>query len=202
VIYLGFLAVSRAAFGRKLESLYPSPAHRESALRITDSARRAVEQYIVLQTVKATVTALVAFTVLSLTGATDAAIVAFVVFLVVYIPLLGPAIGVVLPTLLVFAESGDLVRTAIVAAAMEVTVFLNGNVLMPKLQSDRLNVDPLLVLLSLGFWGLLFGAPGVVLSTPLTVTVMAVAAEFPATRWLAVLLSKDGQPGGETGRSR
>jgi hypothetical protein len=31
------------------------------------------------------------------------------------------------------------------------------------------------------------------LSTPLTVVVMAVAAEFDGARWLAVLLSKDGE---------
>jgi hypothetical protein len=36
----------------------------------------------------------------------------------------------------------------------------------------------------------------VLLSTPLTVAVMAIAAEFRETRWLAVLLSRDGLPGG------
>jgi predicted PurR-regulated permease PerM len=41
---------------------------------------------------------------------------------------------------------------------------------------------------------LLLGATGALLSTPLTVTVMAVAAEFDGARWLAVLISKDGQP--------
>jgi hypothetical protein len=34
------------------------------------------------------------------------------------------------------------------------------------------------------------------LSTPLTVTVMALAAEFETTHWVAVLLSRDGRPGG------
>ena len=63
---------------------------------------------------------------------------------------------------------------------------------MPKLQGDRLNVDPVVILLSLEFWGLILGAPGAVLSTPLTVVVMTIAAEFEGTRWLALLLSREG----------
>ncbi len=65
---------------------------------------------------------------------------------------------------------------------------------MPKLQGDTLNIDPLLVLISIAFWGFMLGPPGALLSTPLTVTLMAVAAEFAGTRWLAVLISADGQP--------
>lgn len=194
VIYLGFLAVSRAAFGRKVEHLYATEAQRVSAHRVTTSVRRAVEQYVKLQTVKSGITALACFAVLTAVGVQDAAVLAFGVFVVAFVPILGPAIGVVLPTVLTLAQFGDLGRPAIVLAVMEVTVFVNGNVIMPKLQSDQLNVDPLMVLMSLGFWGLILGAPGVVLSTPLTVAVMALAAEFRGTRWLAVLLSKDGAP--------
>jgi predicted PurR-regulated permease PerM len=73
-------------------------------------------------------------------------------------------------------------------------VFLIDNILMPKLQGDQLNIDPLLVLISIGFWGLMLGPPGALLSTPLTVTVMAIAAEFDGARWLAILISRDGQP--------
>ncbi len=194
MIYLGFLVASRATFSHKIESLYDSEARRVAARRVADSVRHAVEQYVKLQTVKAAITAIAAFTVMSLTGSDDAAFIAFAVFVAVYVPIIGPAIGVVLPALVTLAQFGDIGRTLIVAAVMEVTVFVNGNVVMPKLQSDQLNVDPLLVLMSLGFWGLILGAPGVVLSTPLTVTVMAIAAEFEGTHWLAVLLSRDGHP--------
>jgi len=39
----------------------------------------------------------------------------------------------------------------------------------------------------------MLGLPGALLSTPLTVMVMAIAAEFEGTRWLALLLSKKGE---------
>jgi predicted PurR-regulated permease PerM len=62
------------------------------------------------------------------------------------------------------------------------------------MQGQSLNIDPIVVLLSLAFWGVIFGLAGAFLSTPLTVIVMAVCAEFPATRGVAVLLSDDGKP--------
>ncbi len=40
---------------------------------------------------------------------------------------------------------------------------------------------------------MIFGLPGVFLSTPLTVVVMALTAEFRSVRWIAVLLSKEGE---------
>jgi hypothetical protein len=52
------------------------------------------------------------------------------------------------------------------------------------------------VLLSLAVWGALWGVTGMFLSTPLTVAVMLVLAQFDGTRWIAILLSEDGDPSG------
>ena len=65
------------------------------------------------------------------------------------------------------------------------------------MQGRSLNIDPVVVLLALAFWGVIWGIPGMVLSTPLTVVTMAVLAQFPGTRWIAVMLSSDGDPLGE-----
>jgi predicted PurR-regulated permease PerM len=62
------------------------------------------------------------------------------------------------------------------------------------MQGKSMNIDAVVVLLSLAFWGALWGLPGAFLSTPLTVVVMAILAEFEGSRWVAVLLSGDGEP--------
>jgi len=51
------------------------------------------------------------------------------------------------------------------------------------------------VVLSLAFWGAIWGVPGMFLSTPLTVVAIIILIQFPNTRWLAILLSRDGDPG-------
>jgi predicted PurR-regulated permease PerM len=54
-------------------------------------------------------------------------------------------------------------------------------------------VDPVVVLVSLTFWSLIFGIIGAVFSTVLTVVVIAIASETPRLRWLAIVLSKRGE---------
>jgi predicted PurR-regulated permease PerM len=194
IIYFGFLLASRSAFGRKVDRLYGTHAQRVSARRVVASVRNAVEQYVRLQTLKALMIALAAWGLMFLMGLHDALFVAFVVFLAAYVPIVGAIAGSIFPGLLALAQFDDLARPAILVGLLASIAAFIDNVVMPKLQSDELNIDPLLVLISIGFWGAILGVPGVLLSTPLTVTVMAIAAEFEGTRWLAVLISRDGHP--------
>jgi predicted PurR-regulated permease PerM len=131
---------------------------------------------------------------MSVLGIHYALFVSFLVFLSAFVPIVGAFAGAFIPALVALAQYGELQTPAIIIGGLGGGVFLIDNILMPKLQGDELNIDPLMVLLSLGFWGVILGAPGVLFSTPLSVTVMAVAAEFNGARWLAVLISKDGQP--------
>ncbi|MFI4933386.1 MAG: AI-2E family transporter [Caulobacterales bacterium] len=194
MVYLGFLVASRSAFSAKVDKLYDTDHHRDQARRVLRSIRNAVEQYVRLQTFKALLIAIVAFGVMELMGVKDGLFIAFLVFLAAFVPIVGAFAGALFPALMTLAQFGDLQRPLLILLILGVGVFLIDNVLMPKLQGDELNIDPLLVLISIGFWGFILGAPGVLLSTPLTVTVMAVTAEFDGARWLAILISKDGEP--------
>jgi len=82
----------------------------------------------------------------------------------------------------------------IVLGGLFVITFVVGNIVLPRMQGDSLNMDPLVVLLSLAFWGALWGLAGMFLSTPLTVLVMIILAQFEGSRWIAILLSRDGVP--------
>ncbi|MGH6991961.1 MAG: AI-2E family transporter, partial [Caulobacteraceae bacterium] len=194
IIYFGFLLASRAAFGRKLDRLYDTEGQKSSARRVSTAVVDAVERYMRLQTMKALIMALIAWVAIFAMGVHDALFQAFIIFLAAYVPIVGPIAGALFPGLVALAQFGDLAHPAILVGVVGSAVLLVDNVLMPKLTADELNVDPLLVLISIGFWGAILGAPGILLSTPLTVTVMAIAAEFRSTRWLAVLISREGEP--------
>jgi AI-2 transport protein TqsA len=194
MLYLGFLMASRGAFSDKMDRLFDSEIHREQSRRVFNSIRHAVEQYVRLVTFKALLIALVAFAVMMLMGVRFSLFVAFLVFLAAFVPIVGAFAGALIPALVALAQFHDLTRSLILLGGLGVATALLDNVLMPQLQGDELNIDPLLVLISIGFWGLILGAPGVLLSTPLTVTIMAIASEFQGTRWLAILISKDGEP--------
>jgi len=67
-----------------------------------------------------------------------------------------------------------------------------GNFLEPKLMGNTLNVSPFVVMMSLTLWGSIWGIAGMFLSVPITVIMLIVFAHSPKTRYLAILLSGDG----------
>ena len=155
--------------------------------------RQGAEDYIGLQTLKAVVLAGIAWIIMAAFGLHNAMFLAFLTLLVAYIPIIGPAAAVVLPTMLAVLQFDLTWRPAAMYVLLQALVVILDSILMPRLQADKLDVDPVVVLLSLGFWSLIFGIVGALLSTPLTVVIIAIAAETPSLRWLAVVLSKGGR---------
>ena len=193
VIYLGFLLASRRAFGRKLRRMFGRTEARAHAERVFTRVRSASEQYFGLQTLKSALVATTGFAIMQLIGLSDPLFLALILFLAAYVPIVGGFVGAMLPTLIALGEFDDAFKPLLLLGLLSGTIFVIENIILPQLQGDRLNLDPVFILLSLGFWGALLGIAGALLSTPLTVVVMAVAAEFDGARWLSVLLSKDGE---------
>ncbi len=198
LIYLGFIIASRKGFGRKIVALFPHHAERERNMKMFQRIRDGVEQYLWIQTVTGLMIAVSAFVVMMLLRLDNAFFWAFLIFLAAYIPILGGAIGCFLPPIFALVQFPQSFWPAIILfAALQTIFFVVGNVIYPRMQGDSLNMDPTVVLLSLAVWGALWGVPGMFLSTPLTVAAMVILAQFEGSRWIAILLSEDGDPQGE-----
>ncbi len=198
LIYLGFIVASRRGFSRKIVALFPHHAERDRSMALFQRIRNGVEQYLWIQTVTGLIIAIAAWAVMALVGLDNAFFWAFLIFIASYIPILGGAVGCILPPLFALVQFNHTLLPAIIlAAALQVIYFVVGNVVLPRMQGDSLNMDPTVVLLSLAVWGALWGVTGMFLSTPLTVAVMLILAQFDGTRWIAILLSEDGDPSGE-----
>jgi predicted PurR-regulated permease PerM len=194
LIYLGFLLASRSGFAGKLDGIFPDAQAREEAGRIFTRIRGGVESYVWVQTLVGLIIGAASFVVMALMGLSHAFFWSFIIFLASYVPIVGGAIGVLIPPLFGLVEFNDPWKALIMLAALEGVHFVVSHVLQPRMQGRNLNLDPVVVLLALAFWSAIWGLTGAFLSTPLTVTAMAILAEFSSTRWLAVLLSGDGKP--------
>ncbi|MBO9707210.1 MAG: AI-2E family transporter [Caulobacter sp.] len=199
LIYLGFIIASRRGFSRKIVALYPHHAERDQAVQLFQRIRNGVEQYLWIQTVTGLMISVSAWLVMMLIGLDNALFWAFLIFVAAYIPILGGAIGCFVPPLFALVQFPDSFWPALILfGALELIFFVVGNVIYPRMQGDSLNMDPTVVLLSLAVWGALWGVTGMFLSTPLTVAAMLILAQFEGTRWIAILLSEDGDPNGRS----
>jgi len=197
LIYLGFMIASRQGFQKKVFSLFPDSHDRDHATAVFVRIRDGVQRYLWIQTIGALLIAVPAWALMALLGLDNAVFWAFFIFIASYIPVIGGAIGTILPPLFALVQFPTYVQAVELLIGLELIMFVIGNVLQPKMQKDSLNIDPVVVLQSLAFWGAIWGLPGMFLSTPLTVTAIIILAQFHGSRWIAVLLSGDGEPESE-----
>jgi predicted PurR-regulated permease PerM len=196
LLYLGFLLAARHGFERKAVRLFHAREGRHEALQVFLRVRDSLERYLYIQTVCGGIIALGSWALMMAVGLQNAFFWAFLIFAIGYIPIIGAAIGILAPTLFALLQFPTLWQGLALGAGLLALAFAVGNIMMPRMQGRSLNIDPVMLLLSLAFWGAVWGPTGMFLSTPLTLLVMVVLAQFDGSRWIAVLISADGDPSG------
>ncbi len=114
---------------------------------------------------------------------------ALLTILLSFIPTVGSIISGILPTIYVFITR-DAADALIVGAGLLVIEQVLGNFVDPKLMGRRLAISPLVVLIALVFWTLVWGVAGALLAVPLTVLASVVMAHFDRWKPVALLLSQ------------
>jgi len=127
-------------------------------------------------------------------GLDNALFWALVIFVLNYIPIVGGLLAVLFPVLFAIVQFDSLGQVGLLALILFGAQTIIGNTIQPKMMGDSMNLSALVVILALSVWGALWGGVGAFLSAPLTVIIMIILAQFPTTRWIAVLLSADGNP--------
>jgi AI-2 transport protein TqsA len=194
MIYLGFLLASQNGFRRKLVGLFPDRTARGEALEVFQRVRGGVEGYLWVQGVTGVMICAAAWILMRAVGLQNAEFWTFVIFVVGFIPVLGGAIAGLAPPLFALVQFESYWPALILLGGLQAILFISGNFIQPRMQGDNQNIDPVVVLLALAFWGKVWGVVGMFLSTPLAVMAMAILAEFKGSRWMAILLSGDGEP--------
>jgi predicted PurR-regulated permease PerM len=113
-------------------------------------------------------------------------------FLFNFIPNIGSILAGIAPALLALVTHGP-ARAALLAALYLAIDFVFGNLVEPRLMGRRLGLSPLVIIVSLVFWGWLWGPVGMLLSVPLT-SALKLFLEHTDHAWLAVLLGTSDTP--------
>jgi predicted PurR-regulated permease PerM len=192
-IYFGFLIAEEKIFHDKISRLTDNPAKAAQLKTISTDIAQQVQRYIGMKTVISALTGLVSYVVLTLVGVDFAALWALLIFLLNFIPNIGSALGVLFPALLTLVQFDTLTPFLIVIAGLGTAQFVIGNVIEPAYMGKSLNMSSFMILLSLSFWGAVWGLPGMFLSVPLMVVTAIICTHFAGLRWIAVMLSADGQ---------
>ena len=206
LIYIAFMFLAQSTWSRKLDRIFLDPDQRERTTEVAEAARRGIETYLWTQTVISTLITILTYVTLVVLGVENALFLSALIFVLNYIPTVGSIVAALVPPLFAIVQPnvpawvpGTEMQTTFIYAALVFALvsfwqFSIGNFIQPRMMGDSLNLSSLVVLISLAVWGAIWGIPGMFLSAPLTVLMMVLFAQSKSTRWIAILLSANGDP--------
>ena len=154
--------------------------------------RKDVRLYIGIKVLTSATTGLLSYMVLSWIGVDFASFWAVLIFFLNFIPTIGSIIATLFPSALALVQFDTFAPFFIVVVSITAIQLLIGSFIDPKLMGNKLNLSPLVILLSLSLWGAVWAFRHVF--------VCALHGDhhdclwvFPATRPVAILLSGNGQ---------
>ncbi len=114
----------------------------------------------------------------------------FLIFILNFVPNFGSILAVLFPVVFSLIQYESLPLSFLLLVLLMTAQWFSGSLLETKLMGNRLNLSPLVILISLIFWGTLWGPIGMLLSVPIMVTINIILAHIEVTRPIAILLSE------------
>lgn len=183
-IYAGFLLAEQRHLPSKLARLQSSPAAQDESEQLIEAVGRQIQSYLGVCTFLSLIMGVVCYIVLILLGVDFAGFWALVMFLLTYIPTVG-GIGVGLPALMALAQFGEIGPALIILIVLGITHFFLTNVIATILLGRTLNLSPFAIIVSLTFWGLVWGVGGLFLAVPLTGAIAITFRHLDGLEWVA-----------------
>jgi len=167
-------------------------ARPRMAVPLLDEIEDRVQKYITQMMLFSTAMGVLVGLVLWACGVKFAGMFGFMAFLLNFIPNIGGIIATLLPLPIILLSPPA--EMSIVAKALALAIpaglqFVMGNIIQPRFQGSALDLHPVVLLMSLIFFGMIWGIVGAFLAVPITAVLKIVLEKVPATRPVAEVLA-------------
>ncbi|MGE5146790.1 MAG: AI-2E family transporter [Candidatus Eiseniibacteriota bacterium] len=188
LLLLFYLLAAGHLFTEKLVVVLRKPAHRKQALAIVEQTQRDISGYLFTVTTINIGLGVAVMIAMYLLGMPDPLLWGVVAAVLNFVPYLGPmtTLGVIMIVALTsFPTPG---QALVVGAAYMVLVGLESEFVKPILLGRRFTLNPVVIVLSLVFWGFLWGVPGILLAIPILVAFKILCDNVPALAAIGAFL--------------
>ncbi len=188
MVFVVFILLERPYFQPKLLSAFDE-ATRAKVTEIFDHISLQVGRYLAVKLFISIITGIEVYLALLLLHVDFPVLWGIVAMVVNFIPNIGALFIIAITTLMAFVEFYPAYErplvTFVVIAAIQIIM---GNFVDPRLLGNRLNLSPIVILISLIFWGWLWGIVGAFLSVPIAVVVKIICDNVPALRPFGIFM--------------
>lgn len=193
IIYVVFIFLEEVSLSKKSKLIFSDAKRRDRMRKLADQIYRSTNKYVTLKTYVSLLTGAFSYIILLLFGVDYAFLWAFIIFILNFIPYIGSFIATFLPAIFGIVQFGSIWYFIWIFGSIQVIQLIVGNYIEPRVMGKSLNLSPLVVVITLSFWGYVWGLLGMFLSVPITSIMLIILVQFPSTRGISVLLSENGE---------
>jgi len=186
LILLVFMLSEARMFGRRFESIVEAQGPN---LQRMLSATKDIQKYLGIKTMISIGTGVLAGLLCWAAKVDFPLLWGIVAFALNYIPAIGSIIAGIPPVILALLTH-DIKHAAVIALGYLVINGFLGNFLEPALLGRRFGLSTVIVVVSVLFWGFLWGPVGMLLAVPLTMIFKVALDNSRELRWLGVAISQ------------
>ena len=189
LILLYFLLAYDEVFLAKLIKLLPTLSDKKRAVSIANDIASHVSRYLLTITLINICLGIAVGATVGFLGLRNPIMWGTMVALLNFVPYLGALTGIIFMTLGAVLSFDSLTYALIFPATYLVLATLEGNFITPWVMGRSLTLNPVIVLLSLMFWGWMWGIAGVILAVPILAAFKIFCANIRPMEPLAEFLS-------------
>ena len=188
-IMLYFLLVYDQVFIAKLVKLLPTLSDKKTAVAIAHDIESQISRYLFTITAINSCLGVAVGTAVGLLGLHNPVMWGVMVGVLEFVPYLGALTGIICMTIAAVLSFDSLGYALIFPAVYLAFGTLMGSFIAPWIMGRSLTLNPLIILLSLTFWGWMWGIVGVILAVPILAAFKIFCAHIKPMEPLAEFLS-------------
>ena len=187
LLFMLFMLSGIGSLEAKVKMAYPL----EKADRINDALQnigRQIRKYIAVKVLMNGVTGLLTFIALWLLGVDFPVFWGIVAFFVCFIPNIGAVVAIGLPFIFSLLQFDNFTIPILLIIILGLVYIVMGSLVEPKFMASTLNLNVLLILVALIFWGLVWGPWGMILAVPLTTIIKIIFSNVEPLKPISILM--------------
>lgn len=188
--YVMFILLEYRFFWRKLNLILEKNSKKSQVFEIIEKIKKDIRSYFLIKTFVSLLTGILSYLVMTLFWLNFALFWAMIIFFLNFIPTIWSVIAVSFPVLLSLVQYDSYYPFLFITIWLVWVQILMWNIIEPKFMWNKLNLSPLVIILSLWFWWSIWGIVGMILSVPLMIILNIILSKIPQTRFIAIIFSE------------
>jgi len=190
LLFTVYIMLGREHFITNIGKAFPGE-RSETIYRVMDNINKGVQKYFFAKALISLGTGFLAAIVLLIFGVDFAWIWGLLTFLLNFIPNIGSVVATFPPILVAIFQFEGFFPAIWIGIFLISLQIVMGNVVEPLIMGKSLNMSPLVIIISLIFWGFIWGPIGMILAVPISSIIQIICSNIDSLKPISILIADE-----------